>query len=222
MIAVRLALHLMLIVSCSPLLLASGAAHGETVATDVTVDDPVHQASQAVQQFHARLLAVAAQQDAVAKRFELLLPAVAAVFNTPTIARLSLGRSWSTLDSGNRAEFARRLERLIAATYADRFGYGTQVRFDACAGEPGRRGPLIRCQLVRPAGATVSLDYHFRDGKIYNVVADGVSDLSLRRADYNTVVKQQGFAALLDHIRTQQETLVGNDAPSATITGANS
>ena len=36
---------------------------------------------------------------------------------------------------------------------------------------------------------------------MFNVVADGVSDLSVRRADYNSIVKSEGYAALLERMR---------------------
>ena len=31
----------------------------------------------------------------------------------------------------------------------------------------------------------------------------GVSDLSLRRADYNSIVKKEGYASLLAHLRNK-------------------
>ena len=38
---------------------------------------------------------------------------------------------------------------------------------------------------------------------IVNVIADGVSDLALRRAEYSRVLKNKGFDGLLDHIDGQ-------------------
>jgi phospholipid transport system substrate-binding protein len=60
---------------------------------------------------------------------------------------------------------------------------------------------VVRTELERSNGERVSLDYYFRGGQVFNVVADGVSDLSLRRADYNGVIKSQGYERLLSHIR---------------------
>ena len=51
------------------------------------------------------------------------------------------------------------------------------------------------------------LDYFFSDGKVFNVAADGVSDLSLRRADYNSVLKSEGFDALMAHLEQQLREL---------------
>ena len=40
-----------------------------------------------------------------------------------------------------------------------------------------------------------------KGGRIFNVIADGVSDLSLRRADYNSILKQEGYDSLVQHLR---------------------
>ena len=171
--------------------------------------EAVAHAQNRVQAFHGELIDAVAEQMPTSERYERLRPVVAEVFNSPVIARLSLGRTWRDLSADQRSEFAEALADLIAATYADRFRPGAALAFALVKAEPGRRGPVIRTQLERTEGQPVSLDYHFRSGRIYNVVADGVSDLSLRRADYNTVVKTDGFAALLLSMRSQQRDLLG-------------
>lgn len=177
--------------------------------------DPVLQAQSRIQAFHDQLIDSVAGQATVAERYQRLRPVVAEAFNSPVIARLSLGRTWRELSQAHRTEFSQALTDLIAATYADRFSPGATLAFAVLKAQAGRRGPVIRTQLQRSAGQPVSLDYHFRDGRIYNVVADGVSDLSLRRADYNTVVKTDGFAALLLSMRTQQRDLLSVKQGSA-------
>ncbi|MFZ8890496.1 MAG: ABC transporter substrate-binding protein, partial [Pseudomonadales bacterium] len=62
---------------------------------------------------------------------------------------------------------------------------------------------VVYTTLERPGNSSVSLNYFLRDGGIFNVVADGVSDLSLRRADYNSIVKKEGYASLLAHLRNK-------------------
>ncbi|MCZ6708912.1 MAG: ABC transporter substrate-binding protein, partial [Gammaproteobacteria bacterium] len=62
-------------------------------------------------------------------------------------------------------------------------------------------GWVVKTELEKSDGERVNLDYYFRGGKVFNVVADGVSDLSLRRADYNSIIKTEGYDRLLSHIR---------------------
>ncbi|MGI9324388.1 MAG: ABC transporter substrate-binding protein [Pseudomonadales bacterium] len=168
-------------------------------------------AEHSVNAFHAALLSALRSDAPFATRLAILEPQVQAHFNLATIARLSLGTTWRGLNAAEQEQFRLALKDLISATYADRFADYSGQSFELVGVNPGRRGPVVRTQLVRQSGAPVRLDYHFRDGQIYNVVADGVSDLSLRRADYNSIVKQQGFAALLAHILDQYRALANSE-----------
>ena len=63
----------------------------------------------------------------------------------------------------------------------------------------------MRTVLVKPDGEEIPLNYMLRESdtewKIVNVVAQGVSDLSLKRADYTAVIKSEGFDALVSRLR---------------------
>jgi phospholipid transport system substrate-binding protein len=60
---------------------------------------------------------------------------------------------------------------------------------------------LVQTQLIKSDGGQVQLDYVLhRVGspwRIINVVADGASDLALKRADYTSFLKSNGFDPLL-------------------------
>ena len=152
-----------------------------------------------VDAFHALLLE-AAQTEGFAAREGKLKPAVPDFFALRSIARISLGGSWRTLGASQRTAFIALLERLIAATYAGRFNSYSGQHFERVEEVQAGTGPVIKTRLVRSNGERVNLDYYFRGDKVFNVVADGVSDLSLRRADYASVIRKQGYDALLEHI----------------------
>ena len=63
---------------------------------------------------------------------------------------------------------------------------------------------MIKTELRRPDGDPVALDYllHEKQGKWYiiSVSADGVNDLSLKRAEYAAVIKEKGFNGLVKEI----------------------
>ncbi|MYE87289.1 MAG: ABC transporter substrate-binding protein, partial [Gammaproteobacteria bacterium] len=61
-------------------------------------------------------------------------------------------------------------------------------------------GPVVKTVLNRTNDEPVNLDYYFRSGKAFNVVADGVSDLSLRRADYAGIIRAAGYDGLVADI----------------------
>lgn len=72
---------------------------------------------------------------------------------------------------------------------------------------------LVRAKLTAANGNTVSLDYvlHQRDDawRIINVIVEGVSDLSLKRADYAAVLKNEGFEQLMTRIEAQANAFSG-------------
>ena len=154
-----------------------------------------------VEAFHDELLSSMRSGSGFAARTDALRDPVSGFFDVATISRISLGRTWRELDAESRAEFSGLLERLIVATYANRFDVYSGQSFHTLSAQPARRGWVVRTELERSGGERIALDYYFRDGAVFDVVADGVSDLSLRRADYNSIVKSEGFDALLAHLR---------------------
>ena len=159
-------------------------------------------AQENIEKFHATLLSVMTIPQ-VNEREALLQPQILNLFDISRIAAVSLGRTWRTLSEEQRRVFAELLGQLIVATYADRFDGFSGQQFLTNEVQALRTGIVVRTQLLRESEAPVALDYFLRKGKVFNVVADGVSDLSLRRADYNSIVKNEGYAHLLAHMETK-------------------
>lgn len=176
----------------------AAVADADAVQADVqTVAD----LTQRIDAFHAALLEVMQSGAEFDARAALLAPKVGELFDLPSISRISLGRTWKTLDAQSQREFSSLLQELIVATYADRFDSFDGQSFHDVGVEPAGRGWVVKTELERSSGERVTLDYYFRKDRVYNVVADGVSDLSLRRADYNSIIKTEGYEQLLSHIR---------------------
>jgi phospholipid transport system substrate-binding protein len=135
-------------------------------------------------------------------RSALLTPVVESSFDFPTIARIVMGRHWAGLGNEEQQAFLKTFSRLSTATYAARFdSYGGED-FRLVAEEPQKDKILVRSELVKADGSVVKFDYLVHPGKdggwlIVNVIADGVSDLSVKRADYTTILKNEGYAALI-------------------------
>lgn len=160
-----------------------------------------------VAEFHGKLLSVMQRAGELGYRgrYRELEPFIKDCFDIPLITDVILGRYRDRLDREQKAEFISLFRRFSTATYASRFdGYGGE-EFPEISRETTRRGRvLIRTELRRPAGDTVSLDYllHEKQGKWYiiSVSADGVNDISLKRAEYATVIKEKGYNGLVTEI----------------------
>ena len=167
-------------------------------------------AVQPVERLHARLLHVMRQADELGfvGRRDRLRRVVAEGFDLPYICRLMLGRHWKKLDTTQRDRMVAVFTDLSVATYAARFDGFSGERFDTLKTEALKKGrKLVRTELRKADGSAVQLNYivHPVDSrwKIVNVIAEGVSELSLKRAEYTTIVKKESFDALLGKLSKQ-------------------
>lgn len=163
-----------------------------------------------VERLHSTLLEV--MKDADALGFEgrrgKLAPVIKENFDLAFICKVILGRHWDQLSEDARAQMIDIFTRLTITTYAARFDGFSGESFRTVEETTMNRGrTLVRTELVRPADEPVHLDYvlHQAQGqwRIVNIVAEGVSDLSLKRADYGSVIKREGFETLLKKLEGQ-------------------
>ncbi|NKC01606.1 MAG: hypothetical protein GKR90_24325 [Pseudomonadales bacterium] len=160
----------------------------------------------AVSGFHDHLLEMA-RLDSQIEREKFVDAAVADLFDVERITKVSVGRTWRTLDEAVRLNLIEVVGDLIVGTYARRFDADRGQKFQVLDTERVRRGIVVRTEIKPKGGEAVSLDYFFQNGKVFNVAADGVSDLSLRRADYGSVVKSDGIEGLMSHLESKLQEM---------------
>ena len=126
------------------------------------------------------------------------------------MARITVSRGWRDMDETQHQRFVTAFRELSIATYATRFRdmAGAEFRINGQRDVSGGRVE-VQTELV-PAGETpVSLNYVLQQQeggwRIINVLADGVSDLALKRSQYRQILRDDGFEALIAHLRTQTD-----------------
>jgi phospholipid transport system substrate-binding protein len=136
-------------------------------------------------------------------RAEKLAPLVPEYFDVPFMARKSVGRYWKELSEADQRRFLETFTRFMIANYAGQFdGYSGQS-FETLGEEPARMETVVvKSRLVDPNGDDVELNYRMRQvsgkWKIVDVYLDGtVSELALRRSEFSSIVKREGFEALI-------------------------
>ncbi len=135
-------------------------------------------------------------------RYKLLKSVIENTYDFTFITRFSVGRIWKTFDANQRAMLVQRFTVLSIATYAARFDGYSGEKFRLTSSKPLKRGRrLVRTEIVKSDGEIIHLDYVMRKkaGKwrAINVVANGVSDLSLKRAQYTYILKKKDFEGLI-------------------------
>lgn len=173
---------------------------------------PVGEAAAVVTGFQARLLEVMkrAQELGYTGRLQVLSQAVEDSHDLDTLARIVVGSHWKSLSSDQRRQFVEVFRTLSVATYAHRFDGYSGERFELLSEQRTERGDaLVRTRLIEGDGGEVRLDYLLRqdDGRwrIVNVIADGVSDLALKRAEYRSILRREGFEALIAKLQNKIE-----------------
>ena len=165
-----------------------------------------------VDRLHAALVEIMKNAESLGfqGRREHIGPVVLESFDFPFITQFALGRYWSTLDDSQKAGIVDVFSRWTVAHYAARFdGYSGET-FEVVSAEPAPRERELVRTVLRPGGGSredVTLDYllHRIDGswRIINVIANGVSDLSLKRADYGAVMSARGYDGLMERLNNQ-------------------
>lgn len=142
------------------------------------------------------------------QRTERLRPIVERIHHFDAIAHFMLGRHARELDDEQFATIVDALEQFSVAEYAARFDrYKGERLMVLESSSMGEDRVMVATELIKANGEPVRLDYmlELRDGRwgVVNVIADGVSDLALKRAEYSTVLRQDGYVALRDRLRRQ-------------------
>lgn len=179
----------------------------QSAFTKETTDDSYDAAIEVVEQLHTILVRVMQAADSMefSERYSTLEPVITESFDTPVIAKVILSRYWKSLTDQQKEDFIRLFNQQTIATYASRFNDFDGEVFKTKTVEQLRKGRiLVRSEIQSQNGDSVNLDYlmhkHNGNWRIISVIADGVNDLSLKRAEYSAVIKKNGYENLVTNI----------------------
>lgn len=166
--------------------------------------------SQVVERLHDELLQVMKDAEVLGYtgRYEKLAKVIPAIYDFPFISKTVVGRYWRTFSDEEKKKFLDLFTRLSVATYANRFDGYSGESFSVISANESRRGRIVvESVLVQPSGEKIEFSYilHKKNHmwKIINVVVEGVSDLSLKRADYTAFLKKKNTEAFLDELKAK-------------------
>ncbi len=137
-----------------------------------------------------------------------LAPVLRDVYDFSFVSRVVVGRHWGSLSDKERSTMVDVFSRLTVATYANRFdGYDGERFVTRASRDLGEDRAVVRTEIVGSDGEATRLDYLLErrgDGwRIVNVIADGVSDLALKRAEYSRIIRREGFETLIARLEAQ-------------------
>jgi phospholipid transport system substrate-binding protein len=197
-------------------LLGLGAAAGAAASASASA------ATATVHALHAVFEAVLREAAALGYqgRYARLAPAIGTAFDSEFMARAAVGREWNHLRPDQQQRWVKSFGDFTVANYAGRLDHDTGQRFETLAEEAAENATrVVRARVVDPAAENVELTYRLRETpagwKIIDIYLKGtVSELALRRSEYASVLKREGFDALLAHLQRKiGELAAGKVAP---------
>jgi phospholipid transport system substrate-binding protein len=186
------------------------------VAPGAHADDPISTDTPeaTVGSLHRGLIAASQSSSAttVDARYRALEPLVEKTHDLRYIAEFALRKQWPMLSETDRQRFVAAFEKLSVMTYASRFKNVSANTFKSAGPatiESGRAHVLTA--IARQGQPDVSLDYMLeqKDGawRIINIIADGVSDLALKRAEYQRILASGSIDDLIKELEAQTKRL---------------
>src|SRR5574343_357386 len=144
-------------------------------------------------------------------RYDKLDVAVKKSHDLPKIARIVVGKQWEELTPEQQTKLEAVFSELSVSSYAHNFkDYSGESFSFVSEEETGRGGVVIHTNLQIPGEKDVKFDYMMKkkddSWQIINIIADGVSDLALKRSDYTSVLNREGFDALIAKIHEKIES----------------
>jgi phospholipid transport system substrate-binding protein len=145
------------------------------------------------------------------KRRRELKQAVGSIFDYGEMAQRSLGRHWKERSPAERKEFVQLYETLLENSYADKIESYNNEKIvylkESVEGEYAE----VRSKVVTAKRDEYSLDYRLlnKGGKwmIYDVIIEGVSLVNNYRNQFNKIIRNQSYDALVKKLRTKSKEI---------------
>jgi phospholipid transport system substrate-binding protein len=162
-----------------------------------------------------------AAQLSYGDRYERLSPILTEAFDFDLMAQQAIGQPWNELSPADQRRWVEAFRDLTAATYAARFNRYTGQRFETIGPEEqaAHDTSIVRSRVVDPAAENVDLTYRLRQNggewKVIDVYLKGsVSEVALRRSEYSSVLKRDGFEGLLAAVSRKITELAASPTPA--------
>ncbi|GFO54288.1 organic solvent tolerance ABC transporter substrate-binding protein [Geomonas sp. Red276] len=145
------------------------------------------------------------------QRRQALKQSIDRIFDYGEMAQRSLATHWKERSPQERAEFVSLFETLLQNSYAGKIeSYHNEkiVYLNESVDGPHAE---VRSKVIAPKGDEYALDYRLllKNGRwmVYDVVIEGVSLVSNYRGQFNRIINNQGYPALVKKLRTKSEEI---------------
>ena len=155
-----------------------------------------------IESLHSALLTIARLdgENNFEKKYSLLEPTISKCFDFRKIAKLVTGRYWENGLKSEQEDFEKSLLSTAVHNYVLNFDRNSGLQFELVKKKIRKNKAVIETSLISSDESITKLKYVLYKKEerwfIVNVVARGVSDLSLKRADYMRFLESNSLGNL--------------------------
>ena len=160
-----------------------------------------------INQLHEALIniMVISNSTSFEERYKYLEPIIEKNFDIDLISKVVLSRYWKSIDQETKIKFIDTFKILTISTYVSRFNsYNNQIFKNISIDQLKENRFLVKTEFRRPEKKPISFNYIVQKNnekwRIISVIANGINDLSLKRAEYAAIIKKDGFSALISKL----------------------
>ncbi len=191
------------------LALAGGLNAAPALAAD-------HDATARVTRFQHDLLKVMKRAEAlgISGRSAELQPVIESAFHLPLMLATSSGRHWRGANGEQRANLLEAYTKMSVSTLAALFdGYSGETFETLRQRKASKRTVLVDTRINRPDDDPVNITYvaariQGRWWIIDVIVAGGISEVTVRRSEYNLILNKDGITGLIKALQNKSDQLI--------------
>jgi phospholipid transport system substrate-binding protein len=147
------------------------------------------------------------------KRRAALGKAIDTIFDYGEMAKRSLGVHWRERSPAERQEFVKLFRTLLENSYAGKIESYNNEKITYLKENVEGDSAEVKSKIVTAKREEFTLDYRLNkvNGKwlVYDVVIEGVSLIANYRSQFNRIVREQGYAALLKKLQEKSAEIKG-------------
>lgn len=159
-------------------------------------------------------------------RADRLMPFIETAFNLPVMIATASAPFWQGATAEQRAALVESFSRMSIASAATLFDSYSGETF-RIAGTRKGNGPtlLVDTQIVRPKRDPVNITYVAANIRgrwwiVDIIVGGGISELTVRRSEYQSILKEGGVASLVATLSRKAENLLAGKEKAAPAGGS--
>ena len=150
-------------------------------------------------------------------RFTQLEPVILRSFDVASMARLTVGLSWASLNEAQRQQMNESFGRYISAVYADRFDSYNGQKLEVTGEQATAFGVIVKSEIIKANGEPVEIDYMLHSNSqgwlISDIYIDGtISEVATRRSEFAGILRKNGVDGLIAALNRKADTLTGTTA----------